>query len=114
MMTNRTPPSKTSRHRVSTRVFTVVAVVASLLIACVVSIWASTLPDGLESVAGSTGFLASAQASAAAGSPFAGYSFLGIADPTLSVALAGAVGCAFTFGLAMLVGRIARRRSTDD
>lgn len=103
-----------SRRRVPTRWFTLGALAIALLIACVLSLWASSHPDGLEFVAGSTGFLDAAQDSATAGSPVADYGVVGVTDPWLSVALAGAVGCAATFGLAWLVGRAARRKRADD
>ena len=99
------------RHRISTRTFTIAALGIALLIACVVSILASGHPDGLEFVAESTGFLGVAQDSITAGSPLADYGMLGITNAWLSVALAGAIGCAVTFGLAWLVGTVAKRRT---
>lgn len=102
-----------SRRRISTRAFTLGALAIAVLIACVVSIWASGSPDGLEYVAESTGFVGAAQDSATAGSPLADYGVVFIANPWLSVALAGLIGCAATFGLAWLVGRAAKRRQTD-
>src|SRR3954462_7710948 len=114
-MTGRmTAGSRTPSRRLSTRTFTIVALAVALLIACFVSIWAWSQPDGLEFVAESTGFLGSAEQSAVAGGPFADYRLLGIDDPVLSLAVAGAVGCGVTFGLAWLVGRAARRHSADD
>lgn len=103
----------TPRRRISTRAFTIAALAIAVLIACVVSIWASGHPDGLEFVAESSGFLTTAQDSATAGSPFADYGAVFVDDAWLSVALAGAIGCAVTFGLAWLVGRAAKRRPAD-
>jgi len=102
----------TSR-RISTVAFSVGAVVLALLIACVASIWASSLPDGLTFVAEESGFAAAEQPSALAGSPFAGYGLFLVEDPWLSVAIAGAVGCGVTFGLAWVVGRVAKRRRVE-
>jgi cobalt/nickel transport protein len=110
----RTAGSRTPSRRISTRTFTIVALAVALLIACFLSIWASSQPDGLEFVAESTGFLGSAEQSAVAGGPFADYRLLGIDDPALSLAVAGAIGCGATFGLAWLVSRVARRRGADD
>ncbi|MET0811662.1 MAG: PDGLE domain-containing protein [Microbacterium sp.] len=104
----------TPRKRLSTRAFTLWALGFALLLACVVSVWASSSPDGLEFVAGSVGFLESGQDSIVAGSPFADYETAWVPNPWLSVALAGLIGCAVTFGLAWLVGRIARRAPADD
>ncbi|WP_161490337.1 PDGLE domain-containing protein [Agromyces aureus] len=74
------------------------------------SIWASSLPDGLTYVAEESGMAAAEQPSALAGSPLAGYGVFLVENPWLSVAIAGAVGCGVTFGLACVVGRVARRR----
>jgi len=108
------PAAAPPRRRISTRAFTFGALAIALIVACVVSIWASSSPDGLEFVAQSTGFLGAAHDSATAGSPFAGYGTVFVDNPWLSVAVAGAVGCAVTFGLAWLVGRAAKRRPADD
>ncbi|HWM15023.1 MAG TPA: PDGLE domain-containing protein [Microbacterium sp.] len=106
--------ARSPRGRISTRAFTIGALAIALVIACVVSIWASSSPDGLEFVAESTGFLGAAQDSATAGSPLADYGVVLIDNPWLSVALAGAIGCAVTFALAWLVGRAAKRRTAED
>lgn len=104
------PGVAASVRRVSTRTFTIVALLVCLVIACVVSIAASNSPDGLEYVAGTAGFLDTARDSAAAGSPLADYAFAGITPPWLAVALAGAIGSVVTFGIAWLVGLATRRR----
>jgi cobalt/nickel transport protein len=106
------PESRSARPRVSTFAFTLAALAAALLVACVVSIWASPNPDALRVVAESTGFLAAEKDSAAGGSPLAHYELLGMHGP-LSLAVAGVIGCALTFGLAWLVGRVAGRRTGD-
>lgn len=104
----RTPP--TPPRRVSTRAFTVGALVFAVLVACVVSLFASHHPDGLEFVAGAAGFLDTARDSAAAGGPLAGYGVRFLDDPLWSAVIAGALGCLATFGLASLAARIVRRR----
>lgn len=102
-----------SRTRISTRAFTIGALAVALLTACVVSVWASSHPDGLEFVAHATGFADSAQDSATAGGPFADYGVVFVQNPWLSVAIAGALGCAVTFGLAWLVGRATKHSRAD-
>lgn len=97
-------------RRVSSRAFTLGAALTALLVACVLSAFASGSPDGLEFVAGQVGFLDAARDSATAGSPLADYGVAGIDNGWMSVALAGAVGCALTFGLASLAAAPARRR----
>ncbi|KAA9158362.1 cobalt ABC transporter permease [Microbacterium lushaniae] len=99
--------------RISTRAFFIGAAVIALVIACIVSVWASSHPDGLEFVAETTGFLGAARDSATAGSPLADYGVAVIENPWLSVALAGAAGCAVTFALAWVLGRAATRRRND-
>lgn len=107
-------PERPASRRISTRAFTIGALAIALLVACVVSLWASGHPDGLEYVAESTGFLGAAKDSATAGGPFADYAAVFVDNPWLSVAVAGAVGCAVTFGFAWLVGRLARHRPATD
>jgi hypothetical protein len=103
----------TRPRRVPTLVFTLVALGIALVAACIVSLTASAHPDGLEFVAESTGFLGTAEDSAVAAGPFADYAAIWVDTPWLSVAIAGALGCALTFALAWLIGRVAapRRRA---
>lgn len=103
-----------TRRRISTRTFTIGALVIAALVAGVVSLWASANPDGLEFVATSLGFHHMQHASFTAGSPLAEYETAGVAIPWLSTAAAGLIGCTATFGLAWLVGRIAKRRRAGD
>ncbi len=81
----------------------------SLLLAGVVSYYASSSPDGLEKAAEDVGFIDSAEDSAVAGSPLSDYGVSGVADERLSVGLAGVVGVALTaavaFGLFMWLAR---------
>jgi PDGLE domain len=81
----------------------------SLLLAGVVSFYASSSPDGLEKVAGDVGFSEHAQDSPVAGSPLSDYGVTGVADDRLSVGIAGIVGVVLTavaaFGLFLLLAR---------
>ncbi|TQL70354.1 cobalt/nickel transport protein [Nocardioides albertanoniae] len=89
-----------------------IAVVA-LLLAGVVSYYASADPDGLEYVAGKTGFLDSASNHGAADGPLADYSAKGVDNSRLSGGLAGVIGTVVVLvgagGLALVV----RRRSSS-
>lgn len=89
----------------STRAFVVSTLGVALLLAGVVSFYASGHPDGLEHVAGTHGFLDSATDGLTAGSPLADYGVSGIAVPRLSGGLAGVVGVLLTFGLVALLLR---------
>ena len=92
----------------------VAILVLSLLVAGVLSVYASSHPDGLEHVAAGLGFASSEQTSAASGSPLAGYTVQGVADARLSGGLAGVLGTLVVglvmTGLVLLVRRRAARQ----
>ena len=90
------------------RVFVPTTLLFALVVAGVVSSFASGHPDGLEHVAGTVGFLGSARDSIAAGGPLADYVVVGFGEGRLSAGLAGVVGCLMTFAL---VAVLLRRRS---
>ena len=81
----------------------------SLLLAGVVTYYASSSPDGLEKVAEDVGFLEDAEESAVGGSPLADYAVEGVGDERVSVGLAGVLGVLVTavvaFGLFLWLGR---------
>lgn len=79
-------------RRPSTRTVLGVAAVISLLLAGLLSGWASTSPDGLEHVAQTLGFADTARDSATSDSPLANYSAAPLGSGRLSGALAGVVG----------------------
>jgi cobalt/nickel transport protein len=106
------------RPRVSTRRLMVVGILVCLVLAGVVSYYASSHPDGLEFVAGEKGFLGSTAAHAGDGSPFAGYATRGIDDARVSGGVAGIVGGALVFviagGLFLAVRRRDQATADDD
>jgi len=77
---------------------------ASILIGGILSLFASSFPDGLEKVAETHGFITVAQ------SLFAGimpdYIFPGLSYEPLAVALAGIFGTLITFCLIVIFGKI--------
>jgi hypothetical protein len=87
-------------RRPSNRALVVVGVVVSLLLAGVLSWYASSSPDGLERVAEDQGFSQTSRDSRSADSPLAGYGTEGVEDERLSGGLAGVIGVAVT-GLVM-------------
>ena len=99
-------------RRPSTRSVVAVGVTVSLLVAGVLSAWASTHPDGLSQVATSLGFADRARDSAASGSPLADYATTGVSDPRLSGGLAGVVGVVVV-GLVMVLLLAWLRRPSD-
>ncbi len=80
-------------RRPSTRTVLLVGAVISVVVAAVLSGWASTSPDGLEHVAQSLGFADTARQSATSGSPLADYS-APLGTGRLSGGLAGLLGVA--------------------
>ncbi|WP_193608330.1 PDGLE domain-containing protein [Nocardioides lijunqiniae] len=96
------------------RRFFVIGLLAALLIAGVGSYYASSHPDGLEFVAGETGFLDSADEPKTGDSPFADYQTSGVEDERLSGGLAGVVGVALVLVLAGGLAYAVRRRGSPD
>jgi hypothetical protein len=89
-----------------------VGLVVALLLAGVVSFYASSSPDGLEWVAGETGFEEAATEHAALGySPFADYQLAGLDDARLSGGLAGVVGTLLVLAIGLGLMWLLRRRS---
>lgn len=82
-----------------------------VVLAGVVSGFASANPDGLEYVAEELGFIDSAQDSAVAGSPLGDYSLFGIDNPYLSTGLAGIIGVALVLLVALAITRLVRPRA---
>jgi cobalt/nickel transport protein len=110
--------TKTATKRtVSFKWLAVGIAVVALLLAGVVSYYASANPDGLEYVAHKTGFLDSASEHGAADGPLADYSTKGVDDARLSGGLAGVIGTVVVLviagGLTLLVRRRAPASSED-
>lgn len=103
-----------TRTRPSTRRLVVVGGIVSVIVAGVLSVFASSRPDGLEHVASTLGFAETARDSAAAGSPLADYGVGGISNGAVSGGLAGVIGVLATAvvmaALVLLLRRLGRRR----
>ncbi|MFF9776149.1 energy-coupling factor ABC transporter permease [Streptomyces sp. NPDC013978] len=80
----------------STRKVILAGLGVSLLLAGVVSFYASADPDGLEKVAADKGFDAKVEDHAAADSPLADYGVEGLTDARLAGGLAGVIGVGVT------------------
>ncbi len=96
-----------------TRTLVIVGLVVALLLAGVVSFYASARPDGLEYVAEKTGFLDTAEDSATAEGPLSDYSTKGVDDPRLSGGLAGVLGSLVVLVVAGGLAFAVRRRGRD-
>lgn len=104
----------TDHPRVSTRRLVVVGLAVCVVIAGVISSYASGHPDGLEFVSQSLGFGDTARDSATAGSPLADYSVRGVSDGRLSGGLAGVLGAAVVGLLMVGLARLVRRRGPGE
>ncbi|MGI8901781.1 MAG: PDGLE domain-containing protein [Nocardioides sp.] len=93
-----------------TRTIVLVGVVVALLLAGVISFYASADPDGLNRVAQDKGFSRTESDHAAADGPFAGYATQGIDDGRLSGGVAGAVGTLLVLALAGGLTLVVRHR----
>lgn len=101
--------------RIGLRPVLVGGALVAVLLAGVVSFYASSAPDGLEKVAADKGLSAQEKPHAAGNGPLADYSVKGVENQRLSGGLAGVAGVALTVvaggGVFYVVRR--RRRSTD-
>ncbi|MCY0919986.1 energy-coupling factor ABC transporter permease [Streptomyces sp. H27-G5] len=100
----------------STKPVWITGLVTALVLAGVVSYYASASPDGLEKVAADKGIDAHVEEHASANSPVADYSVKGVGDARLSGGLAGIIGVGVTVvvgtGIFWVVRR--RRRRAED
>lgn len=95
------------------RAFFLVGLAVALVLAGLVSLYASESPDGLEKVAAKHGITATEHNHHdhdAGGSPLAGYATKGVDDERLSGAVAGVVGVGLTLAMATGVFLMVKRR----
>ena len=86
---------------ISNKKFYLGALLVSLLLAGVVSFYASSNPDGLEKVAETVGFIETAEDHAIADSPLADYGVKGVDNERLSVGISGVIGVLGTAGISV-------------
>jgi hypothetical protein len=103
-------PVGTRARRRGSRPLVLALVLLSLVIAGLLSYYASAAPDGLERVAVDHGFASLEDSIAGETSPLADYAARGVEDDRLSGALAGVTGVLLTFGIGLAVFAAARRR----
>lgn len=89
----------------------VAGLLAALVLAGVVSGFASASPDGLEKVADERGFADAAERHPLAGSPVADYTVDGVDDERVGTGLAGVAGVLVTFAVGTGLLHLVRRRS---
>ncbi|WP_175539511.1 PDGLE domain-containing protein [Nocardioides exalbidus] len=100
--------------RPSNRAVFVSFLLVSLLVAGVVSYYASAHPDGLNYVAEKTGFIDAETTHASSDSPLAGYSTKGVDNDRLSGGIAGVVGVLLMLLLSTGLFRVLRRRDEPE
>ncbi|GAB3435855.1 PDGLE domain-containing protein [Flindersiella endophytica] len=96
--------------KVRTKALVAAGLLVALLLAGVVSFYASGSPDGLNKVAEDHGFSHTAEDSATSGSPFADYGTKGVGNERLAGGIAGVVGVIVVLGLGTGVAYAVRRR----
>ena len=89
--------------------FLLVGLLVALVLAGLVSGFASSSPDGLERVAEDKGFAATAEDSALADGPLAEYGVAGVENERLSTGLAGVIGVGVTFAFGLGLFALVRR-----
>ena len=87
------------------------ALAVTLLLAGVVSGFASASPDGLEAVAGWHGFADTAAPSPLSDSPVADYQVAGVESARVSGGLAGVLGVLLTLAVTAALARALRTRA---
>ena len=97
----------------STKAVVLAGLVVALVLAGVVSFYASASPDGLNRVAIDKGFDAGEKPHALDHSPLSGYSLRGVDNERLSGGLAGIAGVGVTFLAAASLALVVRRRKAD-
>ncbi|MER5773295.1 energy-coupling factor ABC transporter permease [Streptomyces sp. NPDC002039] len=98
----------------STKPVWITGLVTALVLAGVVSYYASASPDGLEKVAADKGIDAHVEEHASANSPVADYSVKGVGDARLSGGLAGIIGVGVTVVVGTGIFWAVRRRRAED
>ena len=91
--------------------FLIAGFILSLFLAGIVSYYASSSPDGLEKVAGDTGFLDNAKEQAISDGLLADYGVKGIENERLSTGAAGVIGVIATAGVSTGLFLILRRKN---
>ncbi|WP_066635043.1 PDGLE domain-containing protein [Desulfolucanica intricata] len=85
--------------------------VVALLVAALMSPFASSSPDGLERVAEDKGFLHKAEGQEVIKSPIPDYVFPGLKNEAVATSVAGVAGTVLTFGFLLVFGKILSKKT---
>jgi len=77
----------------------IIGLVVSLFLAGLVSLFASSFPDGLEKVAENLGFIEKGEVKPSVKSPIPDYEWPGLENKKLATSIAGIAGTLIVFGL---------------
>ena len=104
----------TASGRRAVALLLIVGMLSSAVVAGGAALFASSSPDGLESVAESQGFAETAEDSANAVSPLADYGFAGVEDEQAGFGISAVIGLTLTLGLGLGLFMLltARRKPT--
>ncbi|MEW6182708.1 MAG: PDGLE domain-containing protein [Bacillota bacterium] len=91
-----------------------IVIVAAVIVAGILSPFASSDPDGLEKVARTNGFIDKGEGKAVVHAPMADYTLPGVRSEGVSTAVAGIAGTALTFVIAFGAGRVLRLRRRQE
>lgn len=97
----------------NTKKFYLGGAIVTLILAGVVSFYASSNPDGLEKVAEKIGFIETAKEHSISDSPLADYGVKGIENSRVSVGTAGVIGVIVTGGIASVLFLALARKKRD-
>jgi hypothetical protein len=93
------------------RAWILTALVAALIVAGVISFWASAAPDGLEKTSAAAGILPPDKDSSALPAPLNNYQVAGLSNHFLSNALAGLAGALLVLVLVFSAGHLLARKT---
>ena len=91
----------------------IIGLIIALALGMILSLFASSWPDGLEKVAEDKGFLEKSEIEPAVSSPVPDYAWPNIEDERLATALAGGAGTLLLFALGYGLAALLRKASAS-
>jgi len=90
----------------------IIGLVAALVLAGIISILASSWPDGLEKVAENLGFIEKGEGDPAFASPIPDYTMPGLKNEKFATSIAGILGTIIVFGFGYGIGALIKYRKS--